>query len=233
MAVPQFYELMNPLLQTLHQLGDSASIPEMEETVARIMGLAEEDVNQIHRGSRTKLGYRLAWARTYLKKYGLLDNSERGVWSLTNEGKQTTSVDTDEVLRIVRAGNPEVEVDMPFDEQINDLDVTPSSVRWNEELLEVLRTIHPDAFQTLCMRLLRESGFVQAEVTGRSGDGGIDGKGILKIGGLISFRVLFQCKRYRETVTPSEIRDFQGAIIKMYPIDRTAMDFQNPFIRTW
>jgi restriction system protein len=61
--------------------------------------------------------------------------------------------------------------------------------------------------------LLRESGFIQVEVTGRSGDGGIDGKGVVRIGGILSFHVVFQCKRYKGSVPTSAIRDFRGACV--------------------
>jgi restriction system protein len=61
--------------------------------------------------------------------------------------------------------------------------------------------------------MLRESGFVHVEVTGRTGDGGIDGKGIARINGFMSFHVLFQCKRYKGSVTAGEIRDFRGAMV--------------------
>lgn len=71
----------------------------------------------------------------------------------------------------------------------------------------------PDAFERLCQRLLRESDFIQVEVTGRTGDGGIDGRGVVKLGGLLSFHVIFQCKRYRDTVSSSAIRDFRGAMV--------------------
>jgi len=61
--------------------------------------------------------------------------------------------------------------------------------------------------------LLRESGFIQVEVTGRSGDGGIDGYGVVRLAGMLSFRVSFQCKRYKHTVGPSVVRDFRGAMM--------------------
>ena len=83
---------------------------------------------------------------------------------------------------------------------------------WQQELLEIILKITPDAFERLVQRILRESGFSQVEVTGKTGDGGIDGKGIFKIAGLISFNVLFQCKRWQNSVTASEIRDFRGAL---------------------
>ena len=71
----------------------------------------------------------------------------------------------------------------------------------------------PNAFERLCQRLLRESGFVEVEVTGKSGDGGIDGRGIIRLAGLISFPVLFQCKRYSGSVGSNVVRDFRGAMV--------------------
>ena len=86
-------------------------------------------------------------------------------------------------------------------------------LRWQDEALEALKQMAPEAFERLCQRLLRESGFIQVEVTGRSGDGGIDGKGVVKLGGILSFHVIFQCKRYRDSISASAIRDFRGAMV--------------------
>ncbi|POP30592.1 restriction endonuclease, partial [Lactonifactor longoviformis] len=83
---------------------------------------------------------------------------------------------------------------------------------WREKLKNVLKNLKPDAFERLTQRLLRESGFTQVKVTGRTGDGGIDGMGTIKLNGIISFHMLFQCKRYVGTVSASEIRDFRGAM---------------------
>jgi restriction system protein len=71
--------------------------------------------------------------------------------------------------------------------------------------------LEPSAFERLAQRLLRESGFVKVEVTGKSGDGGIDGTGVLRMN-LISFQVLFQCKRYSGSVGAGAVRDFRGAM---------------------
>jgi restriction system protein len=71
--------------------------------------------------------------------------------------------------------------------------------------------MEPDAFERLAQRILRESGFVKVEVRGKSGDGGIDGVGVLRVN-LVSFQVFFQCKRWKGSVGASEIRDFRGAM---------------------
>ena len=99
MAVPKFDELFNPLLTAMHKLGGSASITEQVDEVLSILDLSEEDASHIHRGNTTKLEYRLAWARNYLKRFGLLDNSSRGVWALTSEGQKNREVDKEAVKK--------------------------------------------------------------------------------------------------------------------------------------
>lgn len=207
MAIPTYDYLFNPLLTAIRKLGGSASIPEQERAVAELLALTEKEVSEIHRGNRTKLSYRLAWARNYLKRFGLLDNSERGVWSLTPEGLKTREADREEVKRVVQA------FERRQKKKEKDEDSDEPTATWEDELLELVKGIDPSAFERLCQRLLRESGFIQVEVTGRSGDGGIDGRGVVRIGGVLSFHVLFQCKRYRGSVSPSIIRDFRGALV--------------------
>ena len=86
-----------------------------------------------------------------------------------------------------------------------------SELDWKDQLIERLLAMPPDAFERLARRLLREAGFVSATVTGRSGDGGIDGIGVYRLS-LLSFPVFFQCKRYRGSVRASAVRDFRGAM---------------------
>lgn len=84
---------------------------------------------------------------------------------------------------------------------------------WQNNALEVVKAITLEQFEKLCQRMLRELGFTNVIITGRSHDGGIDGKGILKIGGVISFHTAFQAKRYADTVSASVVRDFRGAMM--------------------
>lgn len=208
MAVPKYDDLFNPLLQALHELGSSASIPELEDRVATNLNLTEQDISEIHKGTRTKLSYNMAWARTYLKKYGLLNNSSRGIWILTPSGQKTDHVDKEEVKRRVIAldrENSELE-EIETKEELEEL-------TWRDKALEAIQSMAPEAFERLCRRILRESGFETVDVTGKSGDGGIDGHGIVKLGKVLSFHVHFQCKRYKATVPPSAIRDFRGAMV--------------------
>ena len=92
------------------------------------------------------------------------------------------------------------------------VDLPDEAMNWREKLREILLRMSPDAFERLTLRLLRESGFTQVEVTGKSNDHGIDGKGIIRLHGIMSFHMIFQCKRYKGSVAPSEIRDFRGAM---------------------
>jgi len=148
-----------------------------------------------------------------LKGYGLLENSSRGVWSLTKSNFNPDTIDSDEVRRVYRGM---AKTKKKNKEEIKDETETEDwgeiLENWKEVLLNRLFNISPSSFERLSQRILRESGFIQVEVTGKTGDGGIDGKGIVRISGFLSFHVIFQCKRYRGSVTPSQIRDFRGAM---------------------
>lgn len=213
-AVPKYHELFNPLLSALHELGGSGTIGEIYETVAEQSDLPDEVAEIPHnpeKSNRTELEYRLAWARTYLKKYGLIDNSERGVWIIEPEKRDVASVDPDDVVRTVR---DRMRQEREARDAEDDEDIPEAEESWRTQLHRVLtQRLSPDAFERLTKRLLRESGFIQVEVTGRSGDGGVDGKGIIQINGFLSFHVVFQCKRYQGSVSASAIRDFRGAMV--------------------
>lgn len=213
----KYDDLFNATLKALHNLGGSGSVDEIEEQVISILTLSDNQVNEIHRGSTTKLTYRLAWARNYLKRYGLLENSSRGVWALTEQGLKTNSVDQEAVKRKVKSGienskqAPTSKLKLP--QPVYDENEEIQKITWQESVIEILLKIQPTAFERLCQRLLRELGFQNVEVTGRVNDGGIDGKGILRIGGVLSFHVIFQAKRYKNSVSPSIVRDFRGAMV--------------------
>ncbi|MDD4506029.1 MAG: restriction endonuclease [Sulfurospirillaceae bacterium] len=213
-----YNKLFEPTIIALKKLGGSGSINEIEEKVIELLNLNEEEINDIHRGNTTKLEYRLAWARTYLKRYGLIDNSARGVWALTEKGSKDQIIDDIRIRQFV-AGEVKKSTltyddqDMPSNEEILTLSNEVSTLTWQEELLDILKTIQPEAFERLCQRLLRELGFINVEVTQFTNDGGIDGKGVIRLGGVMSFHVVFQAKRYRDSVSAPIVRDFRGAMI--------------------
>ena len=194
--LPHRNELMRPTVEAIQALGGSGSVEEIVERVISLLGIPDELASQPHiskRGrqdARTQLEYDLAWVRTYLKQLGILENSVRGVWALTGKELKTDFVAT----------------------QLAAEKIGPAT-DWRELINTfLLETLSPAAFERLIQRVLRETGFVQVEVTGRTGDGGIDGRGIAKINGILSFRVVFQCKRRRGGVSAGDIRDFRGAM---------------------
>ena len=212
-TVPKINELMWPTLKAIKILGGSASNKEIVQTVIAQEGYSEEIQNKMHNTrSMTKLEYRMAWAKTYLKKSGALENSKRGVWSLTHLGENLNKDDIEDVVTKVKTISKEDKKQrQSTPEGSLDEDYSPDNLDWKTNLLNSLQTICPARFERLVQRILRESGFIEVEVTGKSGDGGIDGYGTLKIG-LLSFRVIFQCKRFKGTVGPNYIRDFRGAM---------------------
>ena len=211
--MPTYNDLLWPTLEVLKKNGGSASIKELSEQVTRLLALPDEVSDRLHgEGPQTEVGYRLAWARTNLKWAGAVDNTARGVWRITPKGRAMRS---DKELRdLVRRERKRRSRERDKPERAERAKESEPSLAgdWREGLLAILRELTPDAFERLCQRILRESGFTKVEVTGRSGDGGIDGAGVLRVN-LISFHVRFQCKRYAGSVGPGEIRDFRGAMV--------------------
>ena len=216
--VPTFDQLMNPLITALKDLGGSGSVDEIYERVVQNLKFSDEVLSVLHdpeESNQTEIFYRLAWARTYLKKHGVLTNSSRGVWALTKP--DLASIDPKDVVRIVRENDKKAKQTKTGESKqpiANETEAPDEVQTWRAKLHHILtKQIDPASFERLIQRLLRESGFVQVEVTGRTGDGGIDGKGIARIHGFMSFHVVFQCKRYQGVVSSSHIRDFRGAMV--------------------
>ena len=220
--VPPYHELLWPTLQAVTDLGGSASIGEIVETVIKHQGFSDVQQAVLHNdGPETEIGYRIAWARSYLKGMGLLTNSARGIWSLTDEGTAlvTDPAATDSQRRertraLWQAHLAEVRKTRKTrpSQDAGDPDTELTGERgWKELLLDQLMDMPPDAFERLAQRLLREADFDSVNVTGKSGDGGIDGLGVYRLG-LVSFPVFFQCKRYQGSVGAGAVRDFRGAM---------------------
>lgn len=210
MDVPTYDEMAWPTLRAIKNRGGSATVRELSEDVASSMGLSDEVLSEFEN--------RASWTRTYLKKTGAVQNKSRGVWAVTDYGRELLSLPESEAQEKLRAefrtyqskyrqaaGSTD---GAPADTSSD----PPSDSEWQSELLATLRAMPPDAFERLCQLVLRAHGFRDVKVTGRSGDGGIDGVGVLRVE-LISFRVVFQCKRYMGTVGARDIREFQGAMM--------------------
>ena len=223
---PTYTELIVPTYQALIKLGGSGTNNEICEQVIKDLQLSDEVVDESHLGSenQTELEYQLAWARTYLKNFGVIINSARSVWSITSDYTAGVGLDAREIVSYTANRNAErrkgrrkieeVNCENP-DDGIAENDETeyPDEIKpWRQRLAEVLQNMDPYGFERLTQRVLRECGFTQVEVTKKSGDGGIDGTGKLKINGIFSFNVAFQCKRYKGAVGASDIRDFRGSL---------------------
>lgn len=219
---PTQLELLEPVFSALQQLGGSATIDEIRDRVIENEQFPDEIVDEPHAGSasqQTELEYQLAWARTNLKAYGAITNSSRGVWMVTTEYADKESISRKAVIAFMKERRLANKTAEEADAIINDSDPandnmdTPDELEpWRNELAEVLKTMNPYAFERLSMLLLRECGFTQVSVTKKSGDDGIDGTGKLRINGIFSFKVAFQCKRYTGSVSSSDIRDFRGSL---------------------
>lgn len=202
-TVPNNVNLIEPVYEAIKLLGGSGTNREIYEKIIEILDLPEEVTEIPHLGSTTmtELYYRVAWAKTILKKEGRITNSERAVWSISLP---------------LEAGK--IKADRKLDHESGSGYVEEDTIEefepWREKLLEFLFEIGPYSFEKLAQRLLRECGFEQVEVTKRSRDGGIDGYGKLKVNGIFCFNVAFQCKRYRGSVPASDIRDFRGSLPK-------------------
>lgn len=213
--VPNIPALLWPTLRAIRDIGGSGTIDEINDRVVALESFDEAQQAVLHLdGPRTEIEYRLAWARTYLKGMSALVNSERGIWSVTEAGREIAEADVPRLLhdyqvalrdarreRRRQSSNPAPDADGDESDEPD----------WKEKLLEALLNLTPDRFEHLARRLLLEAGFTSARVTGRSGDEGIDGIGIYRLS-LVSFPVFFQCKRYRGSVRAGAVRDFRGAM---------------------
>ena len=206
---PQVRFFYEPTLRALNELGGSGSNEEIYNRVVAITNLTNDVLDAMHNFTMTEVEYRLAWARTYLKNYGAIENSKHRVWSLTAKG-----------VKMLRDGNIDVKEIYNFTAKKQNRTVVASDddvaeiepVNWREQITNILLNLDPYAFERLAQRLLRECGFSDVQVTRRSGDGGIDGTGKLRIQGIFSFNVAFQCKRYKGQVGAGAIRDFRGSL---------------------
>lgn len=215
--IPEYSKLVEVTYAALKELGGSGKNDEINEKVVKMMNLSDDicSIPHLNSSSLSEINYRLAWARTLLKNYGAVENSARGVWSITVNFSDTDFVDGDYIERnCKKAKSTSYEQENTEEAQMEEagVEVPEEAKPWRTKLYKVLTGMNPYAFERLTQRLLRECGFDDVKVTKKTGDGGIDGTGKLKINGIFSFNIAFQCKRYQGTVGAPEIRDFRGSL---------------------
>lgn len=225
MSGPKFVQFFSPVIEALKELGGSGRPAEVRDVIANRLNISDQERTELLDGGAPRFDNQVAWARFYLVKAGIIDSSKRGVWSLSDKGREIESLPEEAALTLFRTIHAEFQSDKntdltsPESDEIIEETIAPASAStgddasYRKKILEILLNLPPYGFERLCQRLLRESGFEQVVVTGRTGDGGIDGQGILQINPFVSFKVLFQCKRYAGSVSVSQVRDFRGAMM--------------------
>lgn len=215
---PKFCRFFKPILQVLHKSGGSGTTSEIIDRVIEISGISEKEQEETIKNGTSRVRNQIQWARLYLVKIGYIDSSKRGVWSLTEKAKvlKPDNINSHDIFKNAqklfqaeKGDNCEITSAAEADLTTDIISKCDDSI----DLLNLIKSLSPAGFERLCQRLLRESGFEQVVVTGKSGDGGIDGTGVLQVNPFVSFNVLFQCKRYQGTVSPSQVRDFRGAML--------------------
>jgi restriction system protein len=214
----EFVKWFGPLLDALRQLGGSAKPREAADKIAENLRLDDEKLDQLLDSGQSRYYNQVAWARQYLAWEGLLDTSQHGIWTLSTKGESTklTYEQAREIFlkwvdihRKAKKTHSETQIIKELEENEPDEIQTANKM----DLLQVLQSLTPSGFEKICQRLLRESGFEKVVVTGQSHDGGIDGYGTLEMNPFVSFKVLFQCKRYKGTVSRAQVGDFRNAMI--------------------
>jgi restriction system protein len=220
----QFLRYFGPLLDALRELGGSGTPTEVVERIATDLKLPDKLQDELLPSGGLRYPHQVAWARFYLAREGFIDSSRNGVWSLTAEGEKAHVaaaqaraifdkwVRFDREQRKARGAASVPSLALPVEEPLPEGEIGPTQIGYRDQVLDLIKTLPPAGFEKLCQAILREAGFTEIFVTGRSGDQGIDGHGTLQINPLVSFKVLFQCKRYKESVSPANVRDFRGAM---------------------
>jgi len=213
---PKYVRFFWPVIRALQELGGSGTPGEVIQIIAREERISEKEQQERLKSGKLKLNVQVAFARQFLVWGGFLESSERGVWSLTDSGRSLKSLSFKEALDLFRREQAlhqkGKEKAQPRSQalQSEEENAAPS---YKDAVLQRLREgFSPKGFEHFCKRLLREYGFERVTVTGGPKDKGLDGEGILKMNPFMSFRVVFQCKRYADAVTSSQVATFRGSI---------------------
>lgn len=214
----EFLKWFGPLLDALRDLGDSGKPMEVSNKIAENLKLKDDILDSTLKSGGKRFHNQVAWARQYLVWEGYLDSSKFGTWKLTEKGKSATITvqQAGEIFKKWVNIHQKARKDKSDNQIIEEQEENPPEEieeSSNAELIDILLSLSPSGFEKVCKELLRESGFENVVVTGQSHDGGIDGYGMLELNPFVSFKVLFQCKRYKGSVPRAQVGDFRNAMI--------------------
>lgn len=214
MKGPEFLKYINPVLTTLQANGGAGNSSSIIEQIIESLGITDEELEEPTSNGQSRIRNQIQWARFYLFKAGVIDNAQRGIWRLTNEGLERKLNDED-VYTLFKGVQESVKKTPIVTPKKSEEQFETTSTEDEEHtigLLNLIQNLPAAGFEKLCKRLLTEIGINDISITGGSGDQGIDGKGIVKLNDVVSLNIVFQCKRYKETVSPHHVRDFRGAM---------------------
>ena len=230
-AIPSKSDLLYPVLEAVRRLGGTAPVAKIEAAVVAAEGFSEEQLSVAKPNNRSTILSRMAWARTDLKRAGLLDNLDKGVWSVTPLGGRAPRPDVFDLTGTVVAKRPPESSDDVVSETVPPSGFVPNAddraealkrglADWHQRvsngLLEQVLEAPPDRLERIILDLLEAMGYTsrggKVERLGGAGDGGVDG---VVIDDPLGIRRLYcQAKRYalHRQVGPHDIREFIGAL---------------------
>ena len=222
----EFVKWMGPILDALRDLGGSGTPKEVTEKIIVDQNISEKRLSEKISSGASRFQNQVYWGRQYLVWEGLLESTKKGIWKLSEKG-YATHLSEDDSQKIFlkwvnihseRRKKKELSEKKATTLSIEEIDIDETSTAkagYKQELLSILRTMKPLNFEKFSLLLLRENNFEDLKLTGGSKDEGIDGFGILRINPFVSFRVLFQCKRYAEEkkISRTQIADFRNAML--------------------
>lgn len=214
MKGPQFLNYVKPLVEVLRNVGGSGATADIIDQVISHMKIPDSVIEETISSGASRVRNQIQWARMYLVKADLMDSSQRGVWKLTEKGYET-EVTEESVYALFKkvqgsfVEEPNKKESAPVEEPEEEIVADEAH---GESLLNILKNLSPAGFERICKRLLSEVGIHDVQITGGSGDQGIDGTGVIKVNEVVGFTIIFQCKRYKDSVVPHHVRDFRGTM---------------------
>lgn len=211
MKGPQFLSYVKPLVEVLRNIGGSGPTADVIDQVISYMKIPDYVVEETISSGASRVRNQIQWARMYLVKADLMDSSQRGVWKLTEKGYEAeiTEESVYALFKKVQGSFPKQKESTPIEETE---EAIVADEAHGEALLNILKNLSPQGFERICKRLLSEVGIHDVQVTGGTGDQGIDGTGVIKVNEVVGFTIIFQCKKYKDSVAPHHVRDFRGTM---------------------